>query len=429
MKHVGQSEHALADHAFEHLFVECLGWDRARIQGVIVATNHSESQLRPIAQKRGFVVFVCPTHRTVLADRQLLRAMQRAIRKTYHEHIIIHYSETPKKQVWQWAIQMPDGRGIRHREHPFFSASPPPRLLERLNRLAVTWDEEENTTLVDVLARVRDVLLPDSELDLFAKWPAYAKKSDALAMAVKRREPGAFDEFVKLHMPLARKSSRMLIRWFEMTPDDAEQTAMIGLLEAARRFDPERGFQFSTYASYWIRQACQRYGLEWGFPLRLPTYAFWPCYRMQFIETELIATWGQQEARERLSIELKAAGIEPDQWERFRRARDLACFSDLDADDIRHLQARGSSEMAIDAAANAVLHDDLAKALETLLPRQAQILSLRFGIGQRMHTLQEVAEQLGITRERVRQIQVKAEERLQRELRKIGYSADAVDEG
>ena len=73
-----------------------------------------------------------------------------------------------------------------------------------------------------------------------------------------------------------------------------------------------------------------------------------------------------------------------------------------------------------------MLHDDVAKALDTLSPRHARILSLRYGIGHREHTLQEVAEQLGITRERVRQIQVKAEERLQTALLRVGYcEADA----
>lgn len=359
---------ALSTHSFEHLFIESLGWDRAR-SALTITLRDQAFDLQPVAKKRDFIVLACPAHRVMLANRQLLRVVQREVSRTYHEHIVIYYSETPRKQVWQWMVRVPGGKRIRHREHPFFSDNPPPRLLERLKRLAISWDEEEATTLTDVLSRVREVLLPGSELELFAKWPSYAAKSDALVMAVKRGEPGAFEQFVEFHMPLARKASRMLIRWFGMTPEDAEQTAMIGLLEAARRFNPELGFQFSTYASFWIRQACQRHGLEWGFPLRMPDYAFWPCYRMQYVEAELIATWGQHDARDRLRKELKAAGIEWEQWERFRKARDLACFSDVEGSELRHLADDSDPDMAFDSASSSVLREDVARALAALPPR------------------------------------------------------------
>jgi RNA polymerase sigma factor (sigma-70 family) len=417
---------ALSTHSFEHLFIEVLGWDRTH-SALTITFGEQDFELKSLAQKRDFIVLACSAHRVTLANRRLLQEVQRHVSRTYHEHIVIYYSETPRKQVWQWMVRVPGGKRIRHREHPFFSDDPPPRLLERLNRLAISWDEEETTTLTDVLSRVREVLLPGSEFDLFAKWPSYAAKSDALAMAVKRGEPGAFEQFVEFHMPLARKASRMLIRWFGMTPEDAEQTAMIGLLEAARRFNPERGFQFSTYASFWIRQACQRHGLEWGFPLRMPDYAFWPCYRMQYVEAELIATWGQHEAKDRLRRELMSAGVEWEQWERFRKARNLACFSDVEGNELRYLTDTSAPDIAFDLASNSVLRDDVAKALASLRPRHSQILSLRYGIGQREHTLQEVADLLGITRERVRQIQVKAEERLQSALRNVGYNEEATD--
>lgn len=131
---LAEIESALAIHGFEHLFVECLGWDRARI-AVKVSIRGAEIQLTGVAQKRGFTVFVCSCHRTVLANRQTLRAVQRQLRKSYHEHILIHYCETPRKQVGQWATTIGEGRRILHREHPFFSSDPPPRLLRRLSDL------------------------------------------------------------------------------------------------------------------------------------------------------------------------------------------------------------------------------------------------------------------------------------------------------
>ena len=100
---------SLANHAFEHLFIECLGWDRVR-SIVSLDVNNAPVKLTAIAQKRGFTVFVARAHRTVFADRQLLRNVQRKIRKTHHEHILIHCCDIPCKQVWQWATTSGDGR-------------------------------------------------------------------------------------------------------------------------------------------------------------------------------------------------------------------------------------------------------------------------------------------------------------------------------
>ncbi len=412
---------ALAEHAFEHLFIECLGWDRLRATTAV--TRHDVTlHLTTVAQKRGFTVFHCPAHRTVLANRPLLRDVQRQIRRSHHEHILIYSCETPRKQVWQWATAPADGRQILHREHPFFSSDPPKRLIERIEGLTVSFQEEEQTTLPDVLHRVRTALLPDSELNLFARYPTYAAQSDRLAMAMKRGEPGALQAFVKFHIPLARKSSRMLIRWFDMDPEDAEQTAMIGLLEAARRFDPDRGYQFSTYAGYWIRNACQRYGLEWGLPLHVPTHYFWTCYKLEFVETELIATFGAYEARRRFAEELQEAGVSAEQWRHYRLARHFCLFSEMDRRQLAKLDRPDGSQSETheeDAARDAV-----ERALASLHTRHARILKLRYGIGQPECTLQEIAGMLDLTRERVRQIQVAAEKKLIGILRKNDRSGE-----
>jgi RNA polymerase sigma factor (sigma-70 family) len=408
-------ETALAAHAFEHLFIECLGRDRLRATTAI-ANNGTTLNLTSVAQKRGFTVFHCPAHRTVLANRRLLRDVQRQLRRSHHEHILIYSCDTPRKQVWQWATALADGRGILHREHPFFSSDPPKRLVERLEGLTVSLQEEEQTTLPDVLNRVRVALLPDSELNLFARNPSYAAESDRLAMAMKRGEPGSQQAFVQFHMPLARHSSKMLVRWFNMDPDDAEQTAMIGLMEAARRFDPERGYQFSTYAGYWIRNACQRYGLEWGLPLHVPTHYFWTCYKLEFIETELLAAHGQYEARRRFAEELEDAGISPEQWRHYQLARHFCRFSELDRRQAAKLDRPDRSPM--DAIEEDAARQTVERALASLHPRHALVLKLRYGIGQPECTLQEIAERLDLTRERVRQIQMAAEKKLIRFLRK-----------
>ena len=410
---------ALAEHAFEHLFIECLGWDHVRAH-VSLDVRDAQLTLEAVAQKRAFTVFLCRTHRTVLADRRLLREVQQRLRKTHHEHILIYNCETPRKQVWQWVTLIDGQKGIRHHEHPFFSDQPPPRLLERIRGLAVTFQEEEQTTLPDVLHRVRTALLPDNEFNLFSKHPSYAMQSDHLAMAMKQGQPGAFAAFVELHMPLAKHASRMIVQWFGMDTEDAEQTAMIGLIEAARRFDPERGFQFSTYAGYWLRQVCQRHGLEWGLPIRVPPHLFWPCYRLVFTQTKLIATHGEREAESHFETELAAAGISRKHWAIFCAARHMGHLSDLPRADLAGLEATDDMPVVDDASTDE-LRDRIRLGLKSLSTRHGQILRLRYGIGDREHTLQEVADKLGVTRERVRQIQVKAQEKLERILSPDGH--------
>jgi RNA polymerase sigma factor (sigma-70 family) len=238
---------------------------------------------------------------------------------------------------------------------------------------------------------------------------------------MKQGDADAFSEFVEFHMPLARQASRMLVRWFDMDRDDAEQTAMIGLIEAARRFDPERGFQFSTYAGYWIRQCCQRYGLEWGLQIRVPPHIFWRCYRLAFERTRMIATHGERDGLQEFDAFREREGISSKQWTSFWMACHVHFLSELSTVQTDRADSRQDSPVLDDAVSDEVCAE-IQRSLKTLPGRQAEVLRLRYGIGGREHTLQEVAERLGITRERVRQIQIKAEEKLEKRVAAHGFA-------
>jgi len=94
---MGGIEAALAEHAFEHLFIECLGWDRF-CPSITVGVSETQMELTGVAQKRGFAVFVCPSHRTVLANRGLLRDVQRQADSTVlsRTHPDPHLRNAPK---------------------------------------------------------------------------------------------------------------------------------------------------------------------------------------------------------------------------------------------------------------------------------------------------------------------------------------------
>jgi hypothetical protein len=94
-----------------------------------------------IAHKRGVQVLWSSADRVVLLNRGLLRKLQNLVARAVHEHILIFSSEEPRKQVWAWCVRLPDGRKLRHREHPFFSATPPTPFLHRIEQLRFSLDE------------------------------------------------------------------------------------------------------------------------------------------------------------------------------------------------------------------------------------------------------------------------------------------------
>ena len=226
-------------------------------------------------------------------------------------------------------------------------------------------------------------------------------------------EPGAFDTFCEFHFRLAKKSSRILHHWFGMEDEDAFQIACIGLVQAARRFEPERGNQFSTLASIWIRQSCQRYGLVASNLIRIPVHAFWPLYRLQFTHREILASYGMPQARYQFKRYVRQQGIRWVDWLTFERTREIRHFSSLFKDEVDSiLERRDSIRDPLDSL---LLEEDanlVHEAISTLSSRKQEIIRLRYGMGCEEHTLEAVAQIFGLTRERIRQIQAWSEKKL-----------------
>jgi RNA polymerase primary sigma factor len=402
----------LRDHCFSALFIELLGWDRASGSTTLTVDGHSLS-CNTLAHKRGLQVFWCATDRLVLMNRALLRKLQRLLARTAHEHILIFTSEEPRKQVWVWAIRLPDGFKVRNREHPFFSANPPAGLLDRLSQLCFSLDEEDEATLIDALDRVRRVLDITPELNLFAKRPWYAKRSDELARAMRRGDVDAFHRFIVLHRPLARSVSKCLGRWFGLPEDDAEQIGILGLIEAARRFQPARGIQFSTYATLWIKQACRRYGPDVSFLIRVPNHAFWMCFRHAIDLTRLRLGGGPSSVRDRLhDLELLNPAL-ADRWRAYVRATTVVSLSDREQPEYRSArQIRGPNLGPLERVNREEMAALVRATLDRMHERDAEILRLRYGLDGDDQTLEQIGQSMGLTRERVRQIQSRAEAKL-----------------
>ncbi|MGQ9822768.1 MAG: sigma-70 family RNA polymerase sigma factor [Thermogutta sp.] len=411
----------LAEHRFKDLFIEILGWDRANGTLEVVADGRA-FQLSLVAQKRGLQVLHGSTDNLTLINRGRLRRLQQKVSASIHEHVLICSSESPRKQVWQWAVRLSDGRRFRHREHPFFSVSPPPRLLSRLERLRFTLEEEEQVTLIDALGRTREAFDAPAEQNLFVHRPWYAERSDELARALEAGDEAALQEFVEFHRPLVTWAVRPLAHLFKGSLEDAEQTGMLGLIYAARNYQRNRGFQFSTYAVRCIQGFCKREAPLWLAPVRMPNDVMWRCFKLQRSLERIAAKGGPHAVAAFLERLTTRNPVLAREWAQFQRAvgvQSLSPRSGSCAREARKLPAPDPTgvDLLAEKERNVLVRATVAR----LKPRDAAFVRMKYGFDGDKQTLEQIGRQYGVTRERVRQ-------RLARVATKLKFSLSTLVE-
>lgn len=196
---------------------------------------------------------------------------------------------------------------------------------------------------------------------------------------------------------------------------DLIQEGNIGLIRATNKFEYQRGHKFSTYATWWIRQAVSRAVADQGRTIRVPVHMGDQLNRMRRVQLQLLQELGREPKIDELALGMDTT---PDKVENLleisRRPVSLETPIDDEGDStFGDFVEDSNSPAPSEEVATHLLHVQLQQALDKLPDREAQILRLRYGLADgRVYTLEEVGQTIGVTRERVRQLEAQALNRL-----------------
>jgi RNA polymerase primary sigma factor len=272
--------------------------------------------------------------------------------------------------------------------------------LKSIGRRQLLTAEEE----VDLAKRIEAGLYAEHKLETERRLSRQLRADlEAVAEDGRRAKAHMLEANLRLVVSVAKKYSDRGLSLL-----DVVQEGNLGLIRAVEKFDYTKGYKFSTYAMWWIRQAIQRGFADSARTIRLPVHVLEMLSKLSRVERDMHQRLGREPTPEELAVELDRT---PDQIEELLRTsrQPISLDSTIGEDgetSIGDLIEDVDAPEAGELVDRQIMADQLRHALDALTPREATIMSMRFGLYDgNPHTLDEIGKALGLTRERIRQLE------------------------